>query len=144
MLVHSKGTTNGGHDAEVHFGTPSPTFNKDWVRTNVYFHGFAEMSEARGKCVKSPDFFCLGYKWSLALYPRGDDDKESDYEGAEYVGVYLNFCSSSCVKVEYGFAIKDFTTKTAGMSKSGGAETFKCADALYDSCGYSNFMSRNK
>jgi len=143
MSIHSKGTTKGRHDAVVHVGTPSPTY-KDWVRTNVFFHGFAEMSEARGKCVKSPDFFCLGYKWSLALYPRGDDDTESDYEGAEYVGVYLNFCSSSCVKVEYGFAIKDFTTKTAGMSKSGGAETFKCADALYDSCGYSNFMSRNK
>jgi hypothetical protein len=45
MLIHSKGTTKGRHNAVVHVGTPS-----------LYFHGFADLPEARGKYVQSLDF----------------------------------------------------------------------------------------
>jgi hypothetical protein len=142
MSIHSKGTTNGRHDAVVHVGTPSPTDKKDWVRSNVHFHGFADMPEVRGKSVQSPNFFSLGYEWALRLYPRGEGDKESDDEGEEQVSVFLKLCSSTRVKVEFGFAIKDFTIETAGLvEKSGCVHTFECGK---ESWGYKDFMPRSK
>ena len=55
--------------------------------------------------------------------------------------LYLKHSSGTRVKVEFGFAIKDFTIKTAGLvEKSGIVNTFECGEAW----GYKDFMPRSK
>jgi len=147
MSIHSKlkGTTKGRHDAVVHVGAPSPAFNinNDWVRTDVYFHGFADLPEVRGKYVQSPKFFCLGYEWVLWMFPRGYEyTVTEDVEGEEKVNVYLKLCSSSCITLKFGFAVKDFTAKSAGLSETEGYLT-KTFNQCGQPWGYRNFMKRN-
>lgn len=138
---NSKGTTKGRHDAVVHCGTPSPAYkDNDWVRTNVYFHGFTDMPQVRSKYVRSPTFCCLGYEWSLRFYPRGDS---SSSISEEMLSVYLTLCSSSSIKVEFGFAINDFKAKTAGGAEAAQfCSTFHCGKA--ETWGHTNFTDRKK
>ena len=141
MSIHSKGTTDGRHDAVVHVGIPSPAYTgKDWVRTNVYFHGFAAMPEVRGEFVCSRNFFCLGYEWGLKLFPRGDasvDDEDDNMISP--ISVFLQLKSSSTVKVEFGIVVKDFTSKTAGIIDAAGtAAVFSYGETW----GYRKLMQR--
>ena len=143
MSIHSKGTTKGRHDAEVHVGTPSASYNDYWVKTNVFFHGFADMPEVRGKSVQSPIFFCLGYEWALDLYPRGGagEGAEVEGEGEQMISVFLKLCSSDSVEVEFGFMMKDFSSKTAGIIDRSGAVSTFVRDQVW---GFPGWMKRNK
>ena len=105
MSSDDVGTTSGRHTAAVHVGTPTPYTQDDWVKTNVYFHGFADVPSTT-ELVHSPYFYCLGHEWFLALYPRGNKASKSFEAGR--LSCYLRHCSDASVEIEYGFAINDF------------------------------------
>ena len=85
----------------VHVGTVPRDF-EDWTTTKVYFHGFADLSTTRNKCVKSPKFLLFGHKWQLRLYPGG---KTNSREG--YVALSLFTMSNSGIEISYGYSVRD-------------------------------------
>jgi len=109
-LLHRKGTICGHHTAAVHVGTPAYDF-QEWVQTNVYFHGFADLPTERGEFVSSPFFYCLGYEWRIRLYPRG---KETERATTGSMSIYLMSGSKTRnIHVEYEFAIKGCNDKSS-------------------------------
>ncbi len=105
MSSANVGKTGGTHDPVVHVGAPSPNTQDEWVKTNVYFHGFADLPTATEK-VQSPLFYCFGLKWCLVLYPRGKKISTTYEEGT--TSLYLRLSSNARINIEYGFAINDF------------------------------------
>ena len=85
----------------VHVGNTPRDF-EDWTSTKVYFHGFADLSSTRNKCVRSPKFLLFGHKWQLRLYPGG---KTNSPEG--YVALSLFTMSNSDIEISYGYSVRD-------------------------------------
>jgi hypothetical protein len=133
MSSDDVGTTSGWHNPVVHVGTPSPYTQDEWVKTNVYFHGFADVPSTT-ELVKSPSFYCLGHKWVLQLYPRGKKRKTSFVEGS--MSLYLSVRSDVSVEIEYGFAINDFLLSPRRIGT--------CASKKGTMNGWHNFMQHNK
>lgn len=73
-----------------------------WTTTPVLFHGFAGLDAQKGSSVNSPEFESLGHKWSVELYPGGDD---SSSEGL--VSLYLCNRTAAGIEIDYGFSIVD-------------------------------------
>jgi hypothetical protein len=107
MPDERKGTTRGYHISIVDVGTPtsSPLNCQGFVKTTVYIHDFAELTDRE---VTSPKFSCLGYAWSMVLFPHAD-----------VVTITLRLCSiKENIIVEYGIAMNDnaddiFSTKVS-------------------------------
>ena len=105
MSSDDVGTTSGRHTAAVHVGTPTPYTQDDWVKTKVYFHGFADVPSTTER-VMSPPFNWLGREWCLALYPRGRKKSSGFVDGS--MSLYLHLLSDTSVEIECGCAINDF------------------------------------
>ena len=86
---------------EVHVGTAPKEF-EDWTSTNVYFHGFANLTTTRGEGVESPEFSCFGHQWTLILYPGGRANSD---EG--YAAIGLLNKSNTSIEIEYAFSVRD-------------------------------------
>ena len=56
--------------------------------------------------VLSPCFYCLGLKWCLLLYPRGNKNNEGFKKGT--ISLYLRLCSNVSIKIDFGFSINDY------------------------------------
>ena len=96
-------SSSGG--ATVHVGTP-PSDLGTWTTTEVCFHKFADLTTTRNEHVYSPEFTCLGHRWTVKIFPGGDDGSK---EG--YVGMYLFNESDADITVQYGFSIRDVAGK---------------------------------
>jgi hypothetical protein len=134
MSSDAVGTTSGWHNPVVHVGTPSPDTQDDWVKTNVYFHGFADVPSTT-ELVKSPSFYCFGHEWNLDLYPRGNKRDEKNFlEGR--MGLYLSHRSNGKIEIEYSFTVVDFI----------GSPSMKTSCAFSDlySYGWAAFMLHEK
>ena len=84
-----------------------PSLCRDgWTRTEVCFHGFANLSTTRGEEVESPEFSCFGRQWTLALYPGGDVGSADGY-----VAIDLGIMSNEAIKIQYGYSIRDAAGK---------------------------------
>lgn len=113
MPDEREGTTRGYHTSIVDVGTPtsSPLNCQGFVKTTVYIHDFAELTDRE---VTSPRFSCLGYNWSMVLFPHGHDSATTDV-----VTITLRLCSTNeNIIVEYGIAMNDnaddiFSTKVS-------------------------------
>ena len=79
----------------------------------VRFHGFGDLTTTRDEYVKSPIFSCFGHQWRLYIYPGGKNDSR---EG--YVAVKLVNRSTSIIKIQYGYSIKDADGKEVVHHKS--------------------------
>eukprot|EP00574_Skeletonema_japonicum_P010156 CAMPEP_0201725698 /NCGR_PEP_ID=MMETSP0593-20130828/9019_1 /ASSEMBLY_ACC=CAM_ASM_000672 /TAXON_ID=267983 /ORGANISM="Skeletonema japonicum, Strain CCMP2506" /LENGTH=155 /DNA_ID=CAMNT_0048217127 /DNA_START=51 /DNA_END=514 /DNA_ORIENTATION=+ len=55
------------------WGLSPSMFHKDWKTFLVHFHNFAALPTTKGRSIESPIFTCNDQKWSLSLYPGGDD-----------------------------------------------------------------------
>ena len=114
--------------AAVHVGTPPPDF-REWFRTNLYFHRFADIpgddDDDRHPMIPTEEFKCGGFKWRVALYPGGMDHEVVE-EGM--ASIALMSCSRHPVSVEYGFSFKDSTGREVG----GGASRVKRHSIGYD------------
>ena len=131
----SEGTTGGLHTPVVHTGTPSSDIQEDWVTTDVYFPGFANLQTARGEKVMSPDFYCLGYEWSVWIYPRGENPRgentEGEDKGAISIHLVLRSSPNVSIAIEYGFSINKSSTSYI-------ARTFTSGNGF----GFPNFLKR--
>lgn len=119
MSPNSKGTALGRHTSAVHVGAPSSDQLCGSVKTKVYFHAFADLPAVNGEYIESPLFYCLGYEWSLWLYPNGDEKEDVDK-----VCIFLGLCSSGSVEVEFDFSIKDKTMGLTIHKFEGGGDGF--------------------
>jgi hypothetical protein len=97
--LHRTGAISGQNKAAVHWGTPSPQF-QEWETIQVYCHGFADLSTARGVRADSPEFTCLGNRWSLRIYPGGSIGARDDY-----VTIYLTNRSDKSINILYGLGV---------------------------------------
>ena len=92
----------------VHVGTPPPPGPlSEWVIKKVHFHGFEGLTTARDEGVESPEFSCFGHKWTVEIYPGGDEDSK---EG--YVAVYLSNESPENIQACYNVVMKHPTDQT--------------------------------
>lgn len=105
MSHAAAGTTSGLHNPAVHVGAPAPDTQDDWVTTNVYVHGFADLPTSTDR-VQSPNFFCFGYEWYLWVYPRGFNMSS---ETQEMISVYLVLSSAATITVDLHLVIDGFT-----------------------------------
>ncbi|KAL7549482.1 hypothetical protein ACHAWF_012749 [Thalassiosira exigua] len=82
---------------KIDVGTPPRGFqSQSWESVEVCFHNFANDPAPRGTGIKSPDFTCLGHRWYLDVYPRGEDDSNPDM-----VAVFLYLRSDESIKIDY-------------------------------------------
>ena len=114
--------TTAHHTASsVHVGTPPPGF-REWSRTNVYFHDFANLPAEKGRLVRSDSFECLGHAWRVGMYPGGEritnpiGAADADAGGGAMASVVL--CNRSSVDVLFGFGVKDGTGREVGGTSS--------------------------
>ena len=56
---------------DIHVGKPTADYQLEDSVT-VHFHDFENLTAVKGKAVKSPQFRCAGYEWSLWVYPGGN------------------------------------------------------------------------
>jgi hypothetical protein len=105
-------------EVAVHVGTPPPDF-RDWCRTNIYYHGFADLPAERGvnnDMVTTQNVFnCGGFQFAVGLYPGGVNLEGLD-EGI--TSIALMSCSRHPVNIEYGFSFKDSTGREVGGGAS--------------------------
>ena len=82
------------HSTVIDVGNPSPGFKRLVESTTgsaeVRFHGFADLPAERGDFVKSPEFTCLGHRWTLFVYPGGDDEGRGDVNGEQLLSMYVS------------------------------------------------------
>ena len=98
--------------AAKHVGTPPPGF-REWFRTNLYFHRFADFIAGDDESsMLSEEFKCGGFKWSVVLFPGLDEADEG------MASIALVSCSRHPVSVEYGFSFKDSTGREVGCGAS--------------------------
>jgi hypothetical protein len=99
--------------AAVHVGTPPPDF-REWFRTNLYFHRFADIpgddDDDRHPMIPTEEFKCGGFNWRVVLFPLGIDEQMSS--------ISLISFSSRPASVEYGFSFKDNTGREVGGGSS--------------------------
>lgn len=69
---------------DVHVGIPSIEFPLE-ESVVIHFHDFENLNSEKDKCVESPNFTCAGNKWSLSIFPGGNNVAK---EGM--VSVFLN------------------------------------------------------
>jgi len=62
---------------KVDFGTPSTDF-EEWFTTEVRFHGFADQTTETNVAVRSPDFLCLGHRWTVDICPGDNPSSNHD------------------------------------------------------------------
>eukprot|EP00956_Cyclotella_meneghiniana_P041942 scaffold245764_cov84-Cyclotella_meneghiniana.AAC.2 len=87
---------------EIHYGTPSSDFPVPIEESvTVYFHNFANLSSAKGKCVRSPIFTAVGGNWEVMLYPRGANKAKTGM-----VSVYLKSKSPAAISRKFSIAVK--------------------------------------
>ena len=110
------------HTVAVHVGTPPPDF-REWSRTNLYYHGFADLQSERSNHhsnqVSSKVFNCGGFKYVMGLFPGGMDHEDVD-EGM--ASIVLVCKAHEPINIEYGFSFKDNTGREVG---GGGASRVK-------------------
>ena len=97
------------HTVAVHVGTPPPDF-REWSRTNLYYHGFADLSGGTNQ-----NFTCGGLLWRVVLIPSGMD-RENVEEGMASILV-MCFAHQS-INIEYGLSFKDSTGREVGGGAS--------------------------
>ena len=105
-MARTKFTINTSNTYRVDVGIPPEKKIEGWITTNVYFHGFVNLSTIRDECVESPDFFCLCRKWTLSIWPGGEEDS---LEG--FVGVQLENRSHKSIEIQYSFSVRDANGK---------------------------------
>ena len=98
------------HTVAVHVGTPPPDF-REWSRTNLYYHGFADLSVGTNQ-----NFTCGGLLWRVRVgFPGGMDRENVD----ERMASIILFCEAhEPLNIEYGFSFKDNTGREVGGGAS--------------------------
>ncbi|KAL7523526.1 hypothetical protein ACHAWF_000553, partial [Thalassiosira exigua] len=84
--------------AAVHFGSPPRDEIHTWETTPVLFHGFNGIDSTGGSSVMSPEFECLGHRWSLKFYPGGEHGSQ---EGM--TSLFLRNQSEESIEIIFGF-----------------------------------------
>ena len=98
-------------------GTPSLCLD-GWTRTEVCFHGFADLTTTRDEAVESPLFSCFGHQWELDLYPGGNEDSDGhDISSDGYIAINLCNMSNEAIKIQYGFSVRDAAGKEVWHEK---------------------------
>ncbi|KAL9183070.1 hypothetical protein ACHAXT_004857 [Thalassiosira profunda] len=90
----------------VTVGNPDPNLTRtesdEWKYVEVHFHRFERLSSVRNAKVESPQFSCLGRKWTLELYPGGC------YTAADgYVSIFLTHQSTGSIGIEYKIRVQN-------------------------------------
>ena len=121
-------------------GTPSLCLD-GWTRTEVCFHGFADLTTTRDEAVASPKFSCFGHRWLVDIYPGGDNDSDDGH-----VAVDLCNATNKPIKIQFGYSVRDaagkevvhhepLTVELAGVGDEGnccGEEDFCRRSTLLD------------
>ncbi|EJK47180.1 hypothetical protein THAOC_34122 [Thalassiosira oceanica] len=84
----------------VEVGAP-PGRLSDWVIAPVRFNEFAGLRTTKGVAVYSPEFSCFGHRWTLGVFPGGDDDSNNGFVALRLVNE-----TEECIGVEFKFIIK--------------------------------------
>ena len=124
---------------KVIVGTPSLCLD-GWTRTEICFHGFADLTTTRDEEVESPLFSCFGHQWKADLFPGGDEGSDDGF-----ISIYLCNMSNKPIKIQYGYSIKDADGKEVvhrtKTNKFGGADY---GEGDVGNCwGTQNFCSRS-
>jgi len=122
---------------ELDAGTPPNGF-KDWTTALVRFHGFADLTTARGEYVESPEFSCFGHQWVLSVYPGGS---ENSAEG--YVSVGIVNKSNTSIKIQWGFSVRDADGKEVAHCKSRTNDFSALSNSPKNTWGYTDFAKRS-
>ena len=122
----------------VDVGTPPEKF-EGWTTINVCFHGFADLTTTREEYVESSKFSCFGHQWRLDIYPGGDN---GSLEG--YVAVDLCNMSSSSIKIQHGYSVRDLDGKEVVHKEPNITDEFApCARGNDNAVSFSNFAKRS-
>jgi len=79
-----------------------------WITKVVRFHGFADLSTARGvSSSQMQEFSCFGHQWSLDIYPGGFSNATS--EG--FSSVFLHNKSKKFISIQWGCSVRDANNK---------------------------------
>jgi hypothetical protein len=88
---------------DIHVGSPSPDFKEKLDESvTIHFHSFASLTTEKDKSVKSPTFNCLGFDWSLKIYPGG----RSKSDDGMIACVLLNKSPTKIVSVKLDIVLK--------------------------------------
>jgi len=122
---------------ELDLGTPPNGF-KDWTTALVRFHGFADLTTARGEYVESPEFSCFGHQWVLSVYPGG-----SENSGEGFVSVGIVNKSNTSIKIQWGFSVRDADGKEVAHCKSQTNDFSALSNSPKNTWGYTDFAKRS-
>ena len=84
----------------VHVGSPNGRLS-DWVIAPVYFNGFVGLTTTKGESVESPEFTCFGHKWSVHMFPGGDNDSDD-----RYVALHISNRTEEAIEVIVKVVVK--------------------------------------
>ena len=102
----------------VHVGAPTGGLS-DWVIAPVYFNGFVGLTTTKGESVESPEFTCFGHKWSVHMFPGGDNDSDD-----RYVALHISNRTEEAIEVivkvvvKHPNGVKDYRKVVAKSSTS--------------------------
>ncbi len=100
---------------QVDVGTPPSEFQK-WESAQVYFHGFTDLSTAKGDRVELPKFTCLGSPWRLEVFPSGYAGTLLSSNGM--VGLFLHKTSGVSVGVDYYLTVMNSTGRQVAYAEA--------------------------
>lgn len=123
----------------VDVGTPPPEFQA-WETAEIRFHGFADLPVQRGWGSRSPEFTCLGHRWSLKLKPGG----ARSYEKKGMIAIYLSNMSKTCIKIKYNLNVRDADGRECTSCTPYFVATHNFGPNGVDDHGIKNFAKRSR
>ena len=123
----------------VDVGTPPPEFQA-WETAEVRFHGFADLPVQRGWGSRSPEFTCLGRRWSLKIKPG--ESRSSEKKGM--IAVYLSNMSETGIKIKYTLNVRDSDGRESTSCTPYFVATHKFGPKGVEDHGIKNFAKRSR
>lgn len=103
--------------------------------TLVCFEEFADLPASRDVSYTSTKFECLGHKWSLEIYPGGDE-----YAAEGMTSVYLRHISNEMIHIAFSFSFDGYMESETYMNDS----VFEAVDDDRRAWGYEDYVKRSR
>ncbi|KAL7516595.1 hypothetical protein ACHAWX_001595 [Stephanocyclus meneghinianus] len=120
--------------AITHVGTPPAKRLVD--KHTVEFHDFKNLTTTKDEAIVSPEFSCAGHKWTLWIYPGGDEDSEDGM-----VSIGLSYEMSSDILASFTIIVKDLN---CGTFMEEAFDEFACFTGDKPLRGWSDFIRRDE
>ena len=113
--------------------------DKEWKSFELRFDGFENLTVARDRFVRSPNFTCFGNQWCVQMY-LGELTDSND----GMVGAYLYNMSNQSIAIKYAFAIRgSHKGKSDNGAKDEIIEFAPSVDGLHDRWGSKDFAKHS-